>query len=147
MTQWLRPPGQQGPGIGEQFAKKAATNIAAKEAAKLGLGAAGTAVGGPLGGAAGTALGELAGPLAGQLVGSLFNKGGAVHLQGGGQPAWLQAYLDNYRNSIRQQGALPDLRKVAPGAGAEVKAGGTADSIKLAPDSCSRSCSKSCSFT
>ena len=76
MTQWLRPPGQQGPGIGEQFAKKAATNLAAKEAAKLGLGAAGTAVGGPLGGATGTALGELAGPLAGQLVSSLFSGGG-----------------------------------------------------------------------
>ena len=78
MTQWLRPPGQQKPGIGQQFAQKAASDIAAKEAAKLGLGAAGTAVGGPLGGAAGTALGELAGPLASQLVGQLFKGGGPV---------------------------------------------------------------------
>ena len=94
MMPWLQNPNaSKGPGIGEQFAKKAATNLAAKEAAKLGLGAAGTAVGGPLGGAAGTALGELAGPLAGQLVGSLFNKGGVVHADAGkfidaARPSW-----------------------------------------------------------
>ena len=78
MTQWLRPPGQQGPGFGKQLASKAASDLAAKEVAKLGLGAAGTAVGGPIGGAAGTALGELAGPLAGQLVSSFFKGGGPV---------------------------------------------------------------------
>ena len=78
MTQWLRPPGQQKPGIGQQLAEKAATKVATDQIAKLGLGAAGTAIGGPLGGAAGSALGELAGPLAGQLVGQLFKGGGHV---------------------------------------------------------------------
>ena len=121
MTQWLRPPGQQGPGIGEQFAKKAATNIAAKEAAKLGLGAAGAAVGGPLGSAAGTALGELAGPLAGQLVGQLFNKGGAVYLQDGGfqQPAHVQAFLQQYLANLDNQRAARQTAIDAGTPGAE----------------------------
>lgn len=79
MTQWLRPPGQQqGPGIGKQLVSKAASDIAGKEIAKLGLGAAGTAIGGPLGGAAGTAAGELAGPLVGQLAASFFKDGDKV---------------------------------------------------------------------
>ena len=78
-------PAQQGPGLGQQFAEKAATKIATDQVAKLGLGAAGTAIGGPLGGAAGSALGELAGPLAGKLAGSLFMEGGPVYLAGGGQ--------------------------------------------------------------
>ena len=74
----------QGPGLGQQFAQKAANKIATDQVAKLGLQAAGTAAAGPLGGVAGQVAGELAGPLASQFVGSLFNKGGAVYKQGGG---------------------------------------------------------------
>lgn len=83
MTQWLRPPGQQGPGLGQQLAEKAATKIATDQVAKLGLQAAGTAAGGPLGGAIAGAAGDLAAPLLGQAVGALFNKGGPVYMQGG----------------------------------------------------------------
>lgn len=81
----------QGPGLGQQFAQKAANKIATDQVAKLGLQAAGTAAAGPLGGVAGQVAGELAGPLASQFVGSLFNKGGAVYKQGGGQAIydWL----------------------------------------------------------
>ena len=140
MTQWLVPPGQQGPGIGEQFAKKAATNIAAKEAAKLGLGAAGTAIGGPLGGAAGTALGELAGPLAGDLVGSLFNKGGPVHMQGGGQSPAVQAAIDAWLNRGRNAGSLSNIltnadveHKKWGKDGAKIATGSNEQAVKKAP--------------
>ena len=75
---WLQPPGKQGPGLGGQFAGKAAEKIAADQVAKLGLKAAGTAAFGPLGGVAGEVGGELAGPLAGQLVSSFFKDGGKV---------------------------------------------------------------------
>ena len=96
---WLNNPNApRQPGLGQQFAQKAASNIAAKEAAKLGLGAAGTAIAGPLGGTIGTTAGELAGPLAGQLVGSLFNKGGPVYMQGGG------SLLDYYLSDAFRQG-------------------------------------------
>ena len=79
MMPWLQPPGKQGPGIGQQFAGKAAEKIATDQVAKLGLKAAGTAAFGPLGGVAGEVGGELAGPLAGQLVSSFFDKGGKVN--------------------------------------------------------------------
>ena len=87
MTQWLRPPGQQGPGAGQQLAQQAAKNLAAQQVAKLGLSAAGTSVAGPAGGALGSAAGDLAGPLASQLVGSLFNQGGDVK---GKKSIWSQ---------------------------------------------------------
>ena len=86
-------PLQQQPGVGQQLAEKAATKLAADQVAKLGLQAAGTAAGGPLGGAVAGAAGDLVAPLAGQLVGQLFNKGGAVHLQGGGLPAGITPEL------------------------------------------------------
>ena len=76
---WLQAPGKQGPGLGGQFAGKAAEKIAADQVAKLGLKAAGTAAFGPLGGVAGEVGGELAGPLAGQLVSSFFEGGGKVN--------------------------------------------------------------------
>lgn len=72
------PTAQGGPGIGQQLAQKATSQLAGDQIAKLGLGAAGTAIGGPVGGALGSAAGELAGPLAGQLIGSLFAQGGSV---------------------------------------------------------------------
>ena len=77
---WMVPTGpqQRQPGLGEQFAGKAAEKIAADQVAKLGLKAAGTAAFGPLGGIAGEVGGELAGPLAGQLVSSFFEGGGNV---------------------------------------------------------------------
>lgn len=78
MTQWLVPPRQQGPGLGQQFAEKAATKIAADQVAKLGLTAAGNAAAGPVGGAVAGAASDLVAPLAGQLVGSLFEQGGSV---------------------------------------------------------------------
>ena len=88
----------QQPGLGQQFAQKAANKIATDQVAKLGLQAAGTAAAGPLGGAAGSVAGELAGPLASQLVGGLFNKGGPVYMQGGG------SLLDYYLSGAFKQG-------------------------------------------
>ena len=94
MMPWLQNPNANQPGLGKQFAEKAATKLAADQIGKLGLQAAGTAAAGPLGGAAAGALGELAAPLAGQLVSGLFNKGGAVYKQdGGGLPAGISPEL------------------------------------------------------
>ena len=144
MTNWLVPPGSQKPGIGQQFAEKAATKIATDQVAKLGLGAAGTAIGGPLGGAAGSALGELAGPLAGQLAGSLFMKGGPVYLQGGGglAPGWDQASLlqllsENIHALAPQEGkstqeVIQDFLR-SRGAIADVKQGPNTRSAHITP--------------
>ena len=95
MMPWLQNPNaQQKPGLGGQLASKAASNLAAEQATKLGLGAAGTAFAGPLGGALGSAAGELAGPLAGQLVGNLFNRGG---------PVWSQSFVDRINQQYDRQ--------------------------------------------